>query len=148
MPLLFLMLFGIIDYGLWFNDSLSVRQGIRESARMAVVQHNQTGSDSNCPGATFMANVACGARSQIVTSGGVAYAKVSAPNGWARGKPLLVCGMVKANSFTHYVPLPADGLIKSKTTMSIEKDTPMPTSTTAYSDDATGSGGNWSWCTP
>ncbi|MFI5073895.1 MAG: TadE family protein [Actinomycetales bacterium] len=26
-PLLLALLFGVVDYGLWFNDSLSVRQG-------------------------------------------------------------------------------------------------------------------------
>jgi len=32
-PLLFIMLFGIIDYGIWFADSIGMRQGVREAAR-------------------------------------------------------------------------------------------------------------------
>ena len=31
------LVFGIIDYGLWFSDSLSTRQGVREAARQGVV---------------------------------------------------------------------------------------------------------------
>ena len=137
MPLLFLLLFGIIDYGLWFNDSLSLRQGVRESARQAVVRR----MSSTCPG-TGMAAVACGTRA---LAGGTAYAKVFAPNGWARGEKVVVCAMVQATSITGFVPLPASGLIKSQTTMSIENVTPMPTDL-SYSD-LPPSGGDWTWCT-
>jgi Flp pilus assembly protein TadG len=138
-PVLLLLLFGIIDYGLWFNASLSVRQGVRESARQAVVLHPATG----CAG-TNMAAVACSTRSQILTSG-AAYAKVFAPNGWVRGEKLVVCGMVTATSFTGFVPLPVGGLIKSKTTMSIEV-VPSPLPNVAPYEDTPPSGGNWSWC--
>ena len=36
-PILLLLVFGIIEYGLWFSDSLSTRQGVREAARQGVV---------------------------------------------------------------------------------------------------------------
>jgi len=139
MPVLFLLLMGIIDYGLWFNDSLSLRQGVRESARQAAVEHAATG----CTG-TGMAAVACGTRAQIASPGATAYAMVFAPNGWVRGQEVVVCGMLKATSFTGFVPLPA-GLIKSKTTMSIENITPKPTDL-SYADPLP-VGGDWSWCT-
>jgi len=143
-PVLFMLIMGIIDYGLWFNDSLSLRQGVRESARQAVVRTLATG----CTG-TGMAAVACGTRSQIATPGTTAYAMVFAPNGWVRGQEVVVCGMVKATSFTGFVPLPAGGLIQSKTSMSIENVTPMPTDL-SYADTPPGTppaGGWWSWCT-
>ena len=142
MPVLFLLLMGIIDYGLWFTDSLSVRQGVRESARQAAVLHAATG----CTG-TGMAAVACGTRAQIASGvgGGAAYAMVWAPNGWVRAQEVVVCGMVKATSFTGFVPLPVGGLIKSKTTMSIENISPMPTDF-SYADTPP-VGGDWSWCT-
>ncbi len=38
MPLLFALLLGVIAYGLWFNDSISVRQGVGEAARKAAGQ--------------------------------------------------------------------------------------------------------------
>jgi len=138
MPLLFLLLFGIIDYGLWFNDSLSLRQGVRESARQAVVRR----ASSTCPG-TGMAAVACGTRAQA--GGGTAYAKVFAPNGWVRGEKVVVCAMVKTTSITGFVPLPSGGLIKSQTSMSIENVTPMPTDLSYV--DVPPSGGDWTWCT-
>ena len=36
-PILLLLVFGIIEYGLWFSDSLATRQGVREAARQGVV---------------------------------------------------------------------------------------------------------------
>lgn len=140
MPILFLLLMGIIDYGLWFNDSLSLRQGVRESARQAAVLHATAG----CTG-TGMAAVACGTRAQIASPGVTAYAMVFAPNGWVRAQEVVVCGMVKATSITGFVPLPAGGLIQSKTSMSIENVTPMPTDL-SYADTPP-AGGNWTWCT-
>lgn len=91
-----------------------------------------------------MIPVASCTRSQIVT-GGVACAIVSAPNGWFRAQEVVVCGMVKAPSFTGFVQLPAGGLIESETTMSIENLTPLTTDT-SYAD-APPAGGHWSWCT-
>ena len=140
LPVVMLLLFGIIDYGFWFNDSLSLRQGVRESARQAAVRTTATG----CTG-TGMAAMACGTRSQIGTAGMVPYAMVWAPSGWVRGQEVVVCGMVKATSLTGFVPLPASGIIKSKTTMSIENITPMPTDM-SYADTPP-TGGDWSWCT-
>jgi Flp pilus assembly protein TadG len=141
MPILFMLLIGIVNYGLWFNDSLSLREGVREAARQAVVQTLATG----CTGTTLAA-VACGARAQIGAAGR-SYAMVSAPNGWVKGQEVVVCGMVKSVNFTGFVPLPAGGLIESKTSMSIESVTPAPTDTTSYADTAP-TGGNWTWCTP
>jgi Flp pilus assembly protein TadG len=143
MPVLFMLIMGIVNYGLWFNDSLSLREGVRESARQAVVRTAASG----CAG-TGMAAVACGTRSQIVTPGRVAYAMVWAPSGtWVQGGQVVVCGMVKATSFAGFVPLPASGLIESKTTMSIESITPAPTDFN-YSDSLPTGWGDWSWCTP
>jgi Flp pilus assembly protein TadG len=150
MPVLFMLLMGIIDYGLWFNDSLSVRQGVREAARQAVVLVPLGGTDPNtgaaCGITTSMADVACGTRSRIVTAGGMAYARVfTRSGGWARADELVVCGMVHATSFTGFVPLPAGGLIKSRTSMSIESvptTLPSPTSYTLDLPD-----GDWTWCT-
>lgn len=142
MPLLFTILMGIVNYGLYFNDSLSVRQGVREAARGAVVRRDYP---SPCTG-TGMAAVACDTRSQI-KPGGVAYAKVFAPNGWVRGQQVVVCGMVVAASFSGFVPLPAGGLIKSKTVMSIEVNSSASMPTDTSYEDSPPTGESWSWCT-
>lgn len=147
LPVLMLLIMGIINYGLWFNDSLQLRQGIREAARQAVVLG--TFSGTGCPTTPVMANVACGTKSQTVTTGGVADVRILTPGvgGWVRGNQVVVCAMVKAVNFTGFVPLPAGGIIKSKTSMSIESvPTPPAPSPTPYTTDLPT--GDWSWCTP
>jgi hypothetical protein len=143
MPVLFMLLMGIINYGLWFNDSLQLRQGVREAARQAVVLVPFSGS--GCSG-TGMNNVACGTKSQTATTGGVASVRILTPDGWVRGHQVVVCAMVKSRNFTGFVPLPSGGVIRSKTTMSIESITPVP-SPTSYTTDAPPTGGDWTWCT-
>jgi Flp pilus assembly protein TadG len=140
-PLLILLLFGIVDYGLWFNDSLNVRQGVREAARQGVVQNI---NDATCTTGGKMQQLACITKSQIGAVTGDTYVKVSAPNGWERGKPLVVCGMVDADAVTGLVPLPSSGLVTSRTQMSIEVEFPVlsPTSHT----DAAPAGADWTWC--
>ena len=147
-PLLMALVLGIIDYGLWFNDSISVRQGAREAARKAAVQTAFPG----CTVPTGMAAVACGAKSMSVTSGGTAYARVfpavaatGAQTGtWSKGDLVVVCVAVKAKSFTGFVPLPTGGVIQSKTVMSIENGgVPNPVS---YTGDTDPSGQGWAWC--
>ena len=146
-PLLMALVLGIIDYGLWFNDSISVRQGVREAARKAAVQTAFPGC-----GGGGMAAVACGAKQMSVTSGGTPSARVfpavaatGAQTGtWTKGDLIVVCVAVKATSFTRFVPLPASGIIRSKTVMSIENGTtPSPVN---YTADADPSGEGWAWC--
>jgi Flp pilus assembly protein TadG len=149
LPLLMALVLGIIDYGFWFNDSISFRQGAREAARKAAVQTAFAG----CGAATGMDAVACGAKAMSITSGGTATAKVFVANAstgnpastWNRGDLVVVCVAVQAKSFTRFVPLPANGVIQSKTVMSIENvaTTPSPISHTSETDP---SGQSWSWC--
>ena len=145
-PLLLSLLFGVVDYGLWLNDSLNVRQGIRESARYGVVKRFDR---PGCTG-TDMQKYVCKAKAEIASVVGPSYVRIVIPAaGWKRGEALLVCGMVKSSGLSGLVPLPADGLIKSTTTMSIEADDPVPTGGAnpgAVFGDAAPSGANWSWC--
>src|SRR3954467_8998561 len=52
LPLLFLLTFGIIDFGNAYNNFMSLRQGTRKGLRMAVVNTNPApsgGGGWNCP---------------------------------------------------------------------------------------------------
>jgi hypothetical protein len=143
-PIVFLLLFGMIDYGFWFNDSLNVRHGVKESAREAVV--NNFSCPTSPPPASNMAKVACQTNSRISPLTGQSYTKVVVPaGGWKREAPLLVCSMVKADVLIGLVPLPSDGLIRSKTRMSIE--TVVPSQVETSYEDTPPSGADWSWCT-
>jgi len=136
-PLMCSLLFGIIDYGLFFNESLNVRQAVRESARRGVVQ--DFGSPVTAQG---LANYTA---TEVGAVAGTAYARVEVPGAWQRGEPVLVCAMVDVNdALIDFVPLPlpSGGVVKSQTRMSIE----VETTTVASGSSAQTGGSDWSWC--
>jgi Flp pilus assembly protein TadG len=145
-PILLLLVFGIIDYGLWFSDSLSAKQGVREAARQGVVANF---GDPSCDltGATGDANsqaLMCTAQDRIGGITGDAAVKVVAPSGWVRGGPLVVCAQIPVEVGTGLVPLPNDRVIRSQVEMAIEKVDPAA----AFSggEESAPTGTDWSWC--
>lgn len=140
---LFLLLFGIIQYGLYFNDSLNTRQGVREAARHAVVE--SFSFDSGCTTGNNAAKLLCSAREEIGAVSGETKVKVVATT-WAKGSPVTICAMVHSDVIG-LLPMPNDGWITSKTRMSIEQVTQAATWPAAGAQDAPGSGQSWSWCT-
>lgn len=149
-PVVFAVLFGTITYGLWFNDSLNLRQGLREASRQGVVANY--GSTSSC-GMTYtttsvptenMKKLMCRAQDQVGAMTGETYVKVVVPDGWVRGRELVVCGMVHAERLPGLVPLPDDRMIRWASRMSIEKTTPGQTETGG--EEAPPTGVSWTWC--
>jgi len=154
-PVLLLLVMGILDYGRFFFDSVSLRQGAREAARQAVVLSYAASCPSGA-GITVGARIACSAKaaSDITLGTPVVYIPAikpaTTPN-WAQGKQLLVC-MQSYEQGTGLVPFPANQLIKTKTYMSIEVDStavdPEYNTTSANRDPAqTSATSDWSWCT-
>lgn len=131
MPILFLVMFGILQYGLWFNDSLNTRQGVREGARLGVVA--DFASEGTCTTTVKLDLLACKTASRIDALTGTSYVKVKSPSPWAKGSPLTVCALVETNT-PGILPMPSDGWIFSKTLMSIEKAdvSPLPTGTGTF----------------
>ena len=46
LPLLLVLVFGIIDYGWWFGETLGLRSGVREAARLSAVNEIMPGANS------------------------------------------------------------------------------------------------------
>lgn len=160
-PVLLLLVFGIIDYGLYFANTLGARSGVREAARQGVVEGFDTITcaspvkRSSGPAAT-MRKVACLAVSQTSAAAGETYARATfqnsaPPGGWSQGDTLLVCIVVSNKGVTGYTPLPGGGNTQTALRMRIEQDdyTPRPSGTGLASTDAstTTPPGGWSWCT-
>lgn len=148
-PIVFAVLFGTITYGLWFNDSLNLRQGLREAARQGVVaRYGSTDSCGMSYAATPSSNVKklmCKAQDQVGAMTGETYVKVRLPGGWVRGQQLVVCGMVKADRLPGLVPLPEDRMIRWSSRMSIEKVALGQTETGG--EETPPAGSTWTWCT-
>jgi len=140
--ILFLMIFGIIQYGLYFSDSLSARQGIREAARKAVVEN--FGFKPGCTTGANSAQLRCSAKKDIDALTGTPYIKVNAAS-WTKGSPVTVCAMVHSDGVIGLLPMPGGGWITTKTEMSIEQVTKAGAWTNTE-DSLTGTGQDWGWC--
>ncbi len=147
-PILLLLVMGILDYGRFFFDSISLRQGAREGARQAVVQQypgRVLVAGALCDSlSTTGAKIACSTKAASDTTIGTPVVKIptiTAAGGWVQGNQLLVCMQSKEQG-TGFVPFPANGILKSKVYMSIEKGT----STDYTYSDAFPAGSDWTWC--
>jgi hypothetical protein len=143
-PVILALAFGILDYGLWFNDSLNLRQGIREGARAGSL--SQFGSDTSCGlapgGSSDMRRLACLTKDEI-GSIGTAYVKVVPdPDGYDLGDTLTVCGQVEAKGVTGLTPLPNDGRASSMIKMVVE----VKSTVSQSAAQSAGAGLDWSWC--
>jgi Flp pilus assembly protein TadG len=136
LPLFVTLVFGIIDYGFYFNDSVSTRNGVREAARQGVVSNF-----SNCGGSgTSLDKLRCQTKQNVGTLTGVATAKVYVPGGtWTKGAPLVVCAKVTGSGVVGFVPTPSS--TRSRVEMSIENEGTAPTGALSSADS-----GDWSWC--
>ena|SRR5215211_5807163 len=140
-PLLVALVLGIIDYGLYFTDSLNLRQGIREGARRGVVEDFGkppcVSSDMAC-----LANLVS---DSIGATGGTTFVRVDASAGWTEGADLLVCGAVAQSGLTGFTPMPSGGLITGHVRMRIEEDDDPTASSRTSAETGTPPGG-WDWC--
>lgn len=135
-PILVALLLGIVDYGLLFTDTVSTRNGVREGARQGVVSNF---TSTGCTSGTSFDQLRCKTKAEIGALSGTAAVKVSAPQGWIKGKPLIVCTIVPNPGVIKFVPMPAD--IRSKAELSIETASLPPTGALTSAD-----AGDFSWC--
>jgi hypothetical protein len=142
---LFLLLFGILQYGLFFNDSLNARQGVREGARQAVVENFAFASA--CTSGSNSEKIRCSTRDEIGAITGKAYVKVAAKTlPWKQGDAVTVCALVHTNGAVGVLPMPNGGWIRSRTQMAIEQQA-QSAQWTDSADDLSGTGQDWTWCT-
>ena len=156
-PLLFIILFGIIDYGIWFADSISARQGVRDGARRGVVESFgscspkiTTGTDAD------LRNLACDIAAGMEPISGTTAVRVviaadptqpSGSSGWVAGATLRVCALTQHTSLLPFVPFPAGGISRTRIDMPIEQAIdPRASMRTGYAGDAPPGVANWSWC--
>jgi Flp pilus assembly protein TadG len=156
-PLFLVLVFGVIAFGLTFNDYISVRQGTREAARQGAV--GNFGSTTTCSltgvsgGPTSdIQKLMCLAKSQIGLSYANTRVKVmsgtadfSSTGTFSKGDSLIVCTEYPVSSVAKFItPVLGSTVLKTKTQMRIE---------TSYSTTETGgqesalTGSDWSWCT-
>jgi Flp pilus assembly protein TadG len=121
-PVLAVLVFGMIDYGLFFTDSLGARDGARVAARQGSVE-DFTGA---CPGGYAASGVprlgrlACSAVDQTGAIGGDTYVRVTAKDGWGVNKDFVVCVAVVENGLTGFTPMPNNSTVHARLQVRIE----------------------------
>jgi Flp pilus assembly protein TadG len=159
LPVLVLILFGIIDYGLYFGNALDTRSGVASATRQAVVNN----FDTTCtpPGAFPVGSdsgyLACMVEARTDPLAGKTYVKVILPTdptnppstqtGWYAGQSVVVCEATVAVGVTGYVPLPNSGVIRVRLVSEIEQHPADATQPDAGGADDTPPGGWDPWCT-
>ncbi len=121
MPIFLMLVVGILDYGLWFNDANSTRHGVREAARMAVVDNYA--ATACAPTSSAIEKSGCLidlVEDEVAAVGGPTYVRVVAPPAWAPQQPLLVCAVVADAGVTGLLPMPNGGQIRAKARMAVE----------------------------
>jgi Flp pilus assembly protein TadG len=157
LPVLISLVFGILDFGIIYSNQISFRNGVREGARMGVVDNLDTACQSGDLGtfngtapSTRMQNLMCATKNQIgLTPKSNVKIKVVFDTSYAQYKGLIVCAITPVTSKTGLFSTLLNGkFLKSKVEMTIEK-TNITTQTAGEESLATtGSwaGSSWSWC--
>lgn len=160
-PILLVLLFGIVDFGIAMSNQVALRQGVREGARQGVVA--EYGPTSSC-GATVVggsenmrrllcltksrtdltaSDVSVAVRFDTTTAGPTPTTGGGSP---PVGSALVVCGVVPLDSLSGmFDPVLADRYLRSRTVMRVEVASDAQEAPASEVDPT---GENWAWCTP
>ncbi len=157
LPIFLLLVFGVIQFGITYNNLITLRQGTREAARQGAV--GNFGSTTSCSltgvtgsPSTDIQKLMCLAKQQIglqyvntrvkILSGSADF---TSSGTFQKGEAIIVCVEYPVDKMAKFVtPVLGSAVLKTKTSMRIE---------TSYTSSETGgqetalSSGNWGWCT-
>ena len=140
-PIFLLLVMGIVDFSMAFNEYNSVRSGVAEGARQGVVANFD---DAGCSGSSSV-KLACLTKNRIGLDANKTKVKILLPDAYSVGDPLRVCAMYDVESITGMFNLILDDKVStSSIDMRIEKlDDANPL---VNYEETPLSGENWSWC--
>ena len=149
-PILFLLVFGIIDFGFVFNDTVSVRHGAREAARSGVVGtfgSNTTCTNVGASGANASTKaLICTAKDRTGLDHNKTRVKIAlGTGGYAAGEPLVVCIQYQLTSVSGvFSTLLTNKVFDTEVQMRIEELETSPPLTAA--EETSLAGGSWAFC--
>jgi len=159
MPILMLLVFGVIEFGLAYSNKIAVRQGVREAARQGAVGNFgptfTTGAPCHLTGAgtasAHVKNLMCLAKSEIGLDSATTRVKVvsgspsfTAPGTFAHTDSIIVCAQYPLDSVSGmFGPFLGGTVLHSKTSIRIEVSDLVETG----GEETPPPGGDWSWCT-
>ena len=161
-PLLFGLLFGIVDYGLYFADVVAVQQGLGDAARTATLAPADTTGpqwgSATCGlqqdsggGGGQLEHLACSVLQHVDPTAGQLYVRAELVDKdgkptliWAQGSRLRLCGLTDHPPVLPFVPLPSGGRIHTRVDMPVQA-VPGQVLMAAVQSPAP-AGADWSWC--
>jgi Flp pilus assembly protein TadG len=158
---LFTLLFGAIEYGLYFADVQMIERATADAARDATLSVGNTGlhwtgttSCANPPTVSDLAKLICQLNNTVQPLGGgkvYAEAEIVDASGnpavaWAQGNQLRVCSLTRYTGVLPFVPLPGGGVISTRVDMPIQPGGPAFLTLTEATMDVTSIGLSWSQC--
>ena len=138
-PLLFLLVFGILDFGIFLYKDIGLTQGVREAGRQGAVGAFN-GGNAACNVGSPTANLVCLAKQRSSVSGMAVYVK--APTNKI-GEAFSVCATYKSSAITGLTQPFLPKYMHSETIMRLEQ-APTPGLTTGGDADPEGNG--WTSC--
>jgi Flp pilus assembly protein TadG len=157
LPIFMLLVFGVIEFGITYNNMITLRQGTREAARQGAV--GNFGSTTSCSlngltgsPSSDIQKLMCLAKQQVGLSFANTRVKIlsgsadfTSSGTFQKGEAIIVCVEYPVDAMAKFVtPVLGSALLKTKTSMRIE---------TSYTSSETGgqetalSGSDWNWCT-
>lgn len=159
MPILILLVFGVIEFGLAYSNKIALRQGVREAARQGAVGNFgpafTTGTPCHLTGVVTASvnvkNLMCLTKSEIGLAGEKTRVKVisgssdfAAQGTFAHTDSLVVCAQYPLDSVSGmFAPFLGGAIMHSKTSIRIEVSDLVE----AGGEETPPQGGDWSWCT-
>jgi Flp pilus assembly pilin Flp len=146
LPALVLILAGIIDFGLVFNDLMALRQGVGAGVRQGVVAQAGTSSTCTLTGAaaanTETKKLMCLTKSLVALDETDTRTMVSFPGSRTKGGSMILCAQTPLESATTVFDPLLDGALKAKVHMRIEQDL----SSFGSASESALADSDWSWC--
>jgi Flp pilus assembly protein TadG len=139
-PLLLLLVFGIIEWGVFLNRKIDLTQGVRDAGRQAAVAA-YSGGLSSCASGSPTAQLVCLAHSRIGVNGVAVH--VIAPTTNTVGAQFAVCATYQTTSVTGLMAPVLPKFMRTETIMRLEQ---APTNGLTTGGDADPEGNNWTSC--
>jgi TadE-like protein len=159
LPILVILVFGIVEFGVAYNDYISIRDGVRQAAREGSVGNfgpaATTGAPCHLTGATTASDnikrLMCLTKAEIALDSSKVRVKVltgapafSGTGTFAKNDSLIVCAQYPLDAITGVMgQFISDTALASKTAFRIEKSDIVATA----GEETPPSGRDWSWCT-
>lgn len=140
-PLLFLLVFGILDFGVFLYRNIELTQGVREAGRQgAVALYN--GGNAACNRPTPTDTLVCLTKQRSGVSGMAVHVIVSSNT---VGSPFAVCATYKSTAVTGLIQPFLPKYMHTETVMRLEQAPPPPNGLIT-GGDADPEGNSWTSC--